>query len=88
MMNKYRVYIQTSRGSYTIAAGDSVNGLAALARSWFLDTSPGRSVYDDMITRVILYEFDPKTGAYKFGEQAAATSRRDVLKKLRAMGGR
>lgn len=88
MYKKYRVYVQTRRGGYAVAASNTVNDLVGLALEWLENTSAGRSVYDDMVQAVIIYKLDEKTGAYIFSEQLPASSRKDILTKLRLLGGR
>lgn len=46
MYQKYRVFIQTSRGGYFAAASNSVNGLAPMVANWLENTSVGRSITD------------------------------------------
>lgn len=103
MYKKYRIYLQTTRGGYSMGAADSVNGLAAIVTDWLENTSAGRSVSDyydrDPLTKelvrtgsdvqkVMLYELDQDTGAYKFSKEAAATHRGDIIRAVRSLGAR
>ena len=71
-----------------MAASNSVNGLASLVKQWLDGTSAGRSVYDDSVRSVVLYELDKKQGDYKRSESLAASDRRDIISKVRALGAR
>ncbi len=71
-----------------MAASNTVNDLAGQVLAWLEETSAGRSVYDDMVQSVILYELDPETGNYKFSRELPATSRRDIIRQARALGAR
>ena len=88
MYSKYRVFIATTRGSYYAAAGNSVNGLVQVVERWLDDTSIVRSIYDDTVLRVVLMQLDEERGYYKIEKQLPATSRQDIIAKLRALGGR
>lgn len=88
MYAKYRIYLQTSRGGYYVAAANSVNGLANLMLDWFNSTSVGRSVYDDMVRGVVLMKLDPKTGAYQREAALPATTRKNALGQVRLLGAR
>lgn len=88
MYAKYRLYLQTTRGGYVMAASNTVNALVNMVISWLENTSAGRSVYDDMVQRVLLYELDEKTGAYVQSKAIPANSRRDIIRKVRELGGR
>lgn len=88
MYKKYRLYLQTTRGSYVMAASDTVNDLVLQTLEWLQTTGPGRSVYDDMVQSVVLYSLDADTGAYVFSRKVPATSRDDIIKKVRELGGR
>lgn len=95
---KYRIYIQTTRGGFAMGASDTVNDLVAIVIDWLENTSAGRSVTDIFdkfgnleysdVKSVVLYELDPKTGAYIFSKQLPATDRKDVIRKTRQLGGR
>lgn len=89
MYKKYRIYLTTKRGgSFTMAAVDTINGLANEVIAWLENTSQGRSIYDDQVQDVILYELDPDTGSYKFSEKLPATGRVDIVRKARELGAR
>jgi hypothetical protein len=88
MYKKYRLYLQTSAGSYVMAASDTVNDLVDQVREWLDRTSSGRGVYDDTVQAVVLYELDPDTGAYVFSKKLPASSRREIINKTRELGGR
>lgn len=98
MYQKYRIYLQTTRGGYAMGASDSVNDLVAIVTDWLENTSAGRSVTDlydkdgrleySDVKAVILYQLDPDTGAYVFSKQLPAIDRADVIRKTRALGGR
>lgn len=88
MYAKYRILLQTTRGSYYVAASNSVNGLANLVLDWFNNSSAGRSVYDDMVKTVSLMKLNPDTGAYEHDASLPVTDRKDVLAKVRLLGAR
>ncbi len=88
MYQKYRVFIQTTRGGYFASASNTVNGLAPLVASWLERTSVGRSVYDDVVKAVILYVLDKKQGNYVRSASLPADNRRDIIKKIRMLGAR
>lgn len=85
---KYRVIITTIRGRYLAASSDSVNGMADTVYYYLVNTPAGQAIYDDQVRSVGLYEFDTATGQYIPLQQSPATSRKDVLSKLRLMGAR
>lgn len=87
MYAKYRLYLQAQSGSYVMAASNTVNDLVAQVTYW-LTRSTGQSVYDDQVRNVILYVLDKKTGAYVFDKRLPVTSRKDVITKVRLLGGR
>ena len=88
MYNKYRLIVQTRRGGYSVASVNSVNDLVGVVRDWLDNTPAGRSVYDDQVHAVILYQLDPETGAYVMDRRRPATSRKDIIKQTRLLGGR
>ena len=71
-----------------MAASNSVNGLATQVSKWLEETSVGRSIYDDSVRSVDLYELDPKYGNYKRSDSLPAVDRRDIVRKVRALGAR
>ncbi len=71
-----------------MAASSTVNELVALVKQWLEGTADGRSVYDDQVQAVDLYELDPKTGSYKRSARLPVVDRPDILTKVRALGGR
>lgn len=70
-----------------MAASHTVNDLVAQVVQW-LTESVGQYVYDDQVRQVILYTLDEASGAYKFSKQLPARSRRDIITKVRELGGR
>lgn len=88
MYAKYRLYLQTTRGGYVMAASNTVNDLVAQVHQWLDGTGAGRSVYDDMVLKIMLYQLDKASGAYVFDEQLPVVDRQDIIKKVRALGGR
>ncbi len=98
MYQKYRIYLQTTRGGYAMGASNTVNDLVAIVRDWLTNTSAGRSVTDiydkegrleySDVQSVMLYTLDEKTGGYVFSKQLPAINREDVIKKVHALGGR
>ena len=40
------------------------------------------------VQKVILYELDPDTGAYRFSKEATATDRGDIIRAVRSLGAR
>lgn len=71
-----------------MAASNTVNDLVDQVRDWLERSSAGQGIYDDQVLSVILYELDPKTGAYVFSQKLPATSRREIINKTRELGGR
>jgi len=88
MYQKYRIFIQTTRGGYFAASGDSVNGLAASVKQWLDGTGVGRSIYDETVQRVIIMRLDEVHGNYQQLNSLPANSRRDIIRKVRSLGGR
>lgn len=88
MYAKYRLFLQTTRRGYFMAASNTVNDLVGKVIQWLEGTSAGRSVYDDMVREVSLYELNEKTGAYERSERLPVVDRDDVVRKVRALGGR
>lgn len=98
MYQKYRLYLQTTRGGFAIGASNTVNDLVAIARDWLNNTSAGRSVTDirDKQGRleysdaksVMLYTLDEKNGNYIFSKSLPVIDRDDIIKKVHALGGR
>lgn len=82
-MNKHRLYIQTSRGNYTIAAADNLEELPGKAREWLEGTSEGRSVYDDQTRALVLYKLAKGGGSYEFAQRAPVTDRTDIIEKIK-----
>lgn len=70
-----------------MAASNTVNDLVAQVIQW-LEQSIGRSVYDDQVQAVELYVLDEKTGNYVFSKRLPANSRKDIVRKVRELGGR
>lgn len=71
-----------------MAASNTVNDLVAQVHQWLDGTGAGRSVYDDMVLKIMLYQLDKASGAYVFDEQLPVVDRQDIIKKVRALGGR
>lgn len=71
-----------------MAASNSVNGLASLVAQWLENNSAGRSVYDDTVQKVVLYQLDPEQGNYMRSQELLANSRKDIIRKIRALGAR
>ena len=88
MYRKYRVIIFTTRGRQLAAAADSVNGLGDMVKYWFINDPVGRSVYDDQIQAVAIYEFDDSTAQYINIGQMTSNSRADAVAKIRILGAR
>lgn len=47
-----------------VGAADVIGDFVPLIQRWFTQTIAGRSVYDDQIQSVMLYEYDPLTNSY------------------------
>ena len=88
MYAKYRLYLQTTRGGYFMARSNTVNDLVALSEQWLEGTGSGRSIYDDIARELWLYELDEKTGSYVRSERLPVNSRKDIIRKVRQLGGR
>jgi hypothetical protein len=88
MYAKYRIFLETTRGGYYVAASNSVNGLSDMVKKWFNDSPIGRSVYDDMVQYVVLMQLDKDTGQYVREKKLPAGDRRAAIAQVRAMGAR
>lgn len=88
MYAKYRLYLITARASYFMAASGTVNDLVTLVKQWLDTTADGRSVYDDQVQAVDLYELDPKRGEYIRSARLPVADRADIITKVRELGGR
>ena len=81
-----------------MAAADSVNGLAGEVREWLEGTSAGRGVWEEYdkagrvissdVREVMLYQYNQDSGAYELSERVPVTSRADVIRAVRDLGGR
>lgn len=81
-----------------MASSNTVNDLVAKAEYWLERTGAGRSIIDIFdkqgrleysdVQAVVLYTLDPDTGAYIFSKQLPAVDRKDVVRKVHALGGR
>lgn len=87
MYAKYRLYLIASNGSYVMGASNTVNDLVDQSRYW-LTRSIGARLGDDQVRQVVLYVLDKKTGSYLFDSRLPVTDRKDILTKVRLLGGR
>jgi len=78
-VNKYRVLLQTTNRLYAVAAANDISQLGPLMQRWFLQTSAGRSVYDDQVQAVMLYVYDPMTNSYQKRNSLPATSKQSAV---------
>lgn len=85
---KYRVILTTTAGKFMPATSDTVNGLADMVYYWLNNTPAGRSVYNDQMRIVGLYEFDLATAQYILVGQYLTNSRKDLIAKVRLLGAR
>lgn len=89
---KYRVYVETTRGNHYAGGSDTVNGLAGIVSEWLERSSVGRSIYDDQVRIVHIYELRKRdkygNGEYVRSNKLPATSRKDIITKVRALGAR
>lgn len=88
MYHKYRVILTTISGRYLAATSDSVNGLADIVYYWFLNTPQGRSIYDDQVRNVALYEYNLASAQYVNVGQLPADSRKQAISQVRVLGAR
>lgn len=82
---KYRVYLKTTKGSFTIATGSSVNGLLTAIGDW-LD-GPGAQIKDNELDTVRLQTLD-KNGNLISEEVGPVTKRNQISKVAEELGAR
>lgn len=85
MYAKYRLYLQTTRGQYVMGASNRADTLPNTAKKWLEDTANGRSLDDDQLKTVILYQLDEDNGSYTFSERRPVTSRAGVVEAVKEL---
>ena len=85
---KYRIYINTPNGGYYVAASNTVNDLVSLVKYWLERTSAGMYLPSEVTGRVVLQELDEATGAYQRSEILPFEDKKDIITKVRQLGGR
>lgn len=81
-MRKYRLLLQTRKRLYMVGAADVIGDLTPIMQRWFAQTIAGRSVYDDEVQSVMLYEFDIMTNSYIRRATLPATSRQAAINNI------
>lgn len=85
---EYTATLHTAVDTYTIANGDSVNGLEDQARFWLGLTTAGTKVQDGQVRSVTLQQQNPNTGALVKTQTLNAEGRQDALTELHNLGAR
>lgn len=87
MPRKYRLILQTNTRYFVLGGADQINQLPQVLAYWFAQSISGRSVYDDQVKAVLLYEFDPMTNSYQLKGQEPAQSRQMAINAIYGMVG-
>lgn len=85
---KFTATLHTAVDTYTVANGDSVNGLEDQARFWLGLTTDGINVQDGQVRSVTLQEQNPETGALIKTTTKDADGRQDAITELHRLGAR
>jgi len=88
LYKKYRIFLSVPGGQYIVATSNTVNDLVRLTSSWLSNTSAGQYIAEDARGYVVLQQLDPKTGAYRGGQQLLFEDKQDIITQLRLIGGR
>lgn len=81
-MRKYRLLLQTAKRLYIVGAADVIGDLTPIMQRWFAQTVAGRSVYDDQVQSVMLYEYNPMSNSYIRRATLPATSRQAAINSI------
>lgn len=86
---KYRIFLNSGTGQFVVAASNTVNDLVNLTKAWLSQTTPGMYLPANATGYLILQELDENTGVYKGGSpKIFFESKKDIITKLRELGGR
>jgi hypothetical protein len=78
-MKRYRLALQTAQRLFLIGAADVIQELQPILAQWFAQTIAGRSVYDDQVRAVLLYQYDPQSNSYIRRGVLPAGNRQDAI---------